>query len=146
MTVTGTTAAMPLPQITPEMAPFFEAARHHTLVVQQCARCGTVRFPARTICSSCLARDATWVPVSGRGKVFSYAIMHQTNHPGFAAIVPYAVVVIELVEGVRVLSNLVDCPLEHLRIDLPVEVVFDDLTPEITLPKFRLAGGHPSPA
>ena len=132
-----TAPAKPLPQIAPEMAPFFEAARRHALAVQQCTRCRARRFPARTICSKCLGREATWTPVSGRGTVFSFAVMHQANHPGFAAEVPYAVVVIELEEGVRLLSNLVDCPLADVRIGLPVEVVFDDVTPEVTLPKFR---------
>ena len=137
MTPHTDTPAKPLPQVSPEMAPFFEAARRRELVVQRCARCGTLRFPARGICSVCLGRDATWVPVSGRGQVFSFAVMHQANHPGFAAEVPYAVVVIQLDEGVRLLSNLVDCEVAGIRIGLPVEVVFDDVTPEVTLPKFR---------
>jgi uncharacterized protein len=129
--------AKPLPQIAPDMAPFFDAARRHELVIQRCTGCGTLRFPARPICSRCLGREASWVPVSGCGSVFSYTVMHQASHPGFAAEVPYAVVVIELDEGVRLLSNLVDCPLPDVRIGLPVEVVFDDVTPEVTLPKFR---------
>jgi len=130
-------AARPLPEITPAMAPYWEAARRHQLVVQRCSGCGTHRFPARDICSRCLSREATWVPVSGRGTVFSFAVMHQVYHPGFADAVPYAVVVIELAEGVRMLSNVVDCPLRELDIGLPVEVVFEELTPEVTLPKFR---------
>jgi hypothetical protein len=121
------------------MAPFFEAARRRELVVQRCGGCGTLRFPARVICSRCLGRDAGWVPVSGRGTVFSYAVMHQAAHPGFAAEVPYAVVVIELAEGVRLLSNLVDCPLDRIHVGLPVTVVFDDVSPDVTLPKFRPA-------
>ena len=137
MTTPGDTATKPLPQIGPDMAPFFEAARRRELVVQQCAKCYALRFPARAICSRCLAREATWVPMSGRGAVFSFAVMHQAIHPGFAAEVPYPVVVIELEEGVRLLSNLVDCPLADVRIGLPVEVVFDDVTAEVTLPKFR---------
>ena len=137
MTTPGDTATKPLPQIGPDMAPFFEAARRRELVVQQCAKCRALRFPARAICSRCLAREATWVPVSGRGAVFSFAVMHQAIHPGFAAEVPYPVVVIELEEGVRLLSNLVDCPLADVRIGLPVEVVFEDVTAEVTLPKFR---------
>ena len=127
----------PLPQVSPEMAPFFEAAHRHQLVVQRCAGCGELRFPARSICSTCLSREATWVPVSGRGTVFSFAIMHQAVHPGFAADVPYAVVVVELDEGPRLLSNLVDCPTADVRVGMPVDVVFDALTPEVTLPKFR---------
>jgi uncharacterized OB-fold protein len=134
------TPAKPLPQISPDMAPFFEAARRHELVVQRCAGCGALRFPARSICSRCLGREATWVPVSGRGAIFSFAVMHQAVHPGFAATVPYAVVVIELEEGVRMLSNLLDCPLEDIRIGLPVSVVFDDVSPDVTLPKFRAVG------
>jgi len=130
----------PLPQVSPEMAPFFDAARRHVLAVQHCAGCGTMRFPARTICSKCLSRDATWAPVSGRGTVFSFAIMHQAIHPGFAAETPYAVVVVELDEGPRLLSNLVDCPTADVHIGMPVEVVFDDMTPEVTLPKFRRQG------
>ena len=127
----------PLPEISPEMAPFWEAARAHRLVVQRCAGCGTLRFPARDICSRCLSRNADWAPVSGRGTVFSFAVMHQVYHPGFADAVPYAVVVVELEEGVRMLSNMVDCPVHELAIGMPVEVVFDDVTPEVTLPKFR---------
>jgi len=132
-----TAVAKPLPQPGPDMVPFFEAARRHELVVQRCAGCGTMRFPARAICSRCLARGAVWVPVSGRGTVFSFAIMHQAVHPGFAAEVPYAIVVIELDEGPRLLSNLIDCPTGDVRIGMPVEVTFDDVTPEVTLPKFR---------
>jgi uncharacterized protein len=77
------------------------------------------------------------VPVARGGTVFSFAIMHQAIHPGFAAETPYAVVVIQLDEGPRLLSNLVDCQAAEVRIDQRVEVVFDDVTPEVTLPKFR---------
>ena len=127
----------PLPEITPAMRPFWDAARRHELVVQRCERCGTHRFPARDICSRCLSRAAEWVRVSGRGSVFSWAVMHQVYHPGFASEVPYAVVVIALDEGARLVSNLIGCPPAEIRADMPVEVVFDDVTPEVTLPKFR---------
>jgi hypothetical protein len=127
----------PLPQISPEMAPFWEAARRHQLVVQRCRGCGALRFPARDICSRCLAREVEWAPVSGRGTIFSYAIMHQVYHPGFADEVPYAVVQVELEEGPRMLTNVVGCPPAELTVGMPVEVVFEDRTPEVTLPKFR---------
>jgi len=127
----------PLPQITPEMAPFWAAARRHDLVVQRCRGCGTFRFPARDLCSRCLSREAEWAPVSGRGTVFTFAVMHQVYHPGFADEVPYAVVVVELEEGARVVSNLVGCAVRDISIGMPVEVVFEDVTPEVTLPKFR---------
>ena len=127
----------PLPEITPEMAPFWEAARRRELVIQRCKGCGAYRFPARELCSRCLSRDSGWERVSGRGTLFSFAVMHQAAHPGFAAEVPYAVVTVELDEGARVLSNVVGCPPKDLRIGMPLEVVFEQLTPEVTLPKFR---------
>ena len=125
----------PLPEITPTMAPFWDAARRHELVSQRCDGCGAYRFPARDLCSLCLSRSASWVPVPGRGTVFSTAVMHQRYHPGLPT--PYAIVVVELECGVRMLSNVVDCPPNDVRIGMPVEVVFQELTPEITLPKFR---------
>jgi uncharacterized OB-fold protein len=75
--------------------------------------------------------------VSGRGTIFSFAVMHQVYHPGFADAVPYAVVVVELAEGARLVSNVVDCPVDRIRTGMPVEVVFEDVSPEVTLPKFR---------
>jgi len=132
-----TSAPKPLPQITPAMAPFWEAARRHELVVQRCGACGARRFPAREICTRCLSREAGWERVSGRGTVFSVAIVHQALHPGFVADVPYAVVVVELEEGPRIVSNLLGVTPHDVRIGLPVEVVFEDATPEVTLPKFR---------
>ena len=133
-------AAKPLPELTPEMAPFWVAARRHELVVQRCRGCGAHRFPARDICSRCLSREAAWAPVSGRGTLFTFAVMHQVYHPGFAGEVPYAVVVVELEEGARLVSNVVGCPPDALEIGMPLEVVFEDVGPEVTLPKFRPRG------
>lgn len=127
----------PLPPPTEDMRPFWEAAQRRELVVQRCGTCGGLRFPARELCSRCLSRDAEWTPVSGRGTIFSYNVMHQVYHPGFADEVPYAVVSVELEEGVRLLSNLVDCPPSEIRIGMPVEVVFEEVSPGVTLPKFR---------
>ncbi len=135
-------AVKPLPEVTPQMAPFWEAARRHQLLVQRCRGCGTLRFPARDICSRCLSRDAEWTPVSGRGTVFSFAVMHQVYHPGFAAEVPYAVVVVELEEGPRMLSNVVGCPVGEITVGMPVEVVFEDVSADVTLPKFRPRAGR----
>jgi uncharacterized OB-fold protein len=129
----------PLPAITPEMAPFWEAAHRHELVAQRCVDCGAFRFPAREVCSRCLSRRVEWERVSGRGRVFSIAIMHQANHPWFASHAPYAVVVVELEEGTRMLSSLVEREPGAIEIGMPVEVTFEDVSPEISLPVFRPA-------
>ncbi len=130
-------AAKPVPEVTPALAPFFAAARERRLLVQRCGGCGVLRFPPRELCSGCLATDATWVEVSGRGEIYSFNIMHQVYHPGFAADVPYAVVVVKLAEGPKLTSNVIDCPPHELRVGMPVTVVFEEMTPEVTLPKFR---------
>ena len=129
--------AKPIPAVTPDIAPFIEAAKQGKLVVQKCHGCGRHRFPARSLCSNCLSEEASWVEVSGRGEVFSFNIMHQVYHPGFAADIPYAVVVVKLEEGAKIISNLVGVEPKSIRCGMPVEVVFEKISDEITLPKFR---------
>ena len=129
----------PVPAITAEMRPFFEAAARNELRVQRCTACGTHRFPARAICSECLSLESEWVPVSGRGEIFSFNVMHQVYHPGFAGEVPYAVVVVKLAEGTKMISNLVCVSPQDIRIGMPVRVVFERITDEVTLPKFVAA-------
>jgi uncharacterized OB-fold protein len=127
----------PIPHATGDLAPFFAAAKRCQLVVQRCASCGLLRFPARELCSRCWSRDAEWTAVSGRGEVYSFYWMHQLYHPGFAGEIPYAVVVVRLEEGPHVTSNVIGCSRGELRVGMPVEVVFEDLSDDVALPKFR---------
>jgi uncharacterized OB-fold protein len=136
------TVEKPVPRLTPELEPFFAAARRHELVVQRCRACGQLRFPAREICPSCWSTDRDWAPVSGRGEIYSFYWMHQKYHAAFTAEIPYAVVVVQLDEGPRMVTNLLDCSREELRIGLPVEVTFEQRSPEITLPQFRPAANR----
>ncbi len=133
------TYAKPIPAISDEMRPFYEGAQRNELWVQRCNGCGTLRFPARALCSDCLATTADWVQVSGRGEIFSFNVMHQVYHPGFAAEVPYAVVVVQLAEGPKLTSNVVGLEPHALRIGMPVRVVFEAISDEVTLPKFAPA-------
>lgn len=134
-----TAATRPVPAITPEMQPFYEGARHGELRVQRCRGCGALRFPARAVCSECLSGESEWVPVSGRGEIYSFNVMHQVYHPGFADAVPYAVVLVQLAEGPRMMSNVVGIDPHALRIGMPVRVVFEPLSDDVTLPKFAPA-------
>ncbi|HZR82711.1 MAG TPA: Zn-ribbon domain-containing OB-fold protein [Candidatus Binatia bacterium] len=131
----------PVPRVTQELAPFFAAAKEHRLAVQRCTGCGLLRFPAREVCSACWSRDSDWTTVSGRGEVFSFYLMHQLYHPGFAAEVPYPVAIVQLEEGPRITSNVVGCARDAIRIGMPVEAVFEDVSPDVTLPKFRPRSG-----
>ena len=131
----------PIPAITPDMRDFFEGARAGRLMVQKCDSCGTLRFPAHELCSKCNSTDSRWVPVCGRGEVFSFNIMHQLYHPGFAKEVPYAVVMVELEEGCKFVSNLLGIKPHEIKCGMPVEVTFEKLNDEVSMPKFRLRAG-----
>lgn len=129
----------PIPQITPELRPFFEASKQGQLVVQKCANCGTLRFPPRRMCSNCLSREAGWTPVSGEGEVYSFIIMHRVYHPAFANQVPYAVAMIKLKEGAKMISNVIGINPHEIKCGMPVKVSFEKLDDEVTLPMFRPA-------
>ncbi|MCF8034968.1 MAG: Zn-ribbon domain-containing OB-fold protein [Desulfarculaceae bacterium] len=117
--------------------PFWEACRDHKLKFQKCAACGEVRWPASILCPQCHCRDARWIEASGRGIIHTFVVYHQVFNPAFKDQIPYVVAVVELEEGPRLLTNIVDSPPESLSCDLPVEVVWDDISEEFSLPKFR---------
>ncbi|MDO8432576.1 MAG: Zn-ribbon domain-containing OB-fold protein [Candidatus Binatus sp.] len=127
----------PIPSITPDMVEFFAGAREGRLMIQKCGGCGALRFPAYEICSKCNSTKAKWVQVSGRGTVYSFNIMHQLYHPGFATEVPYAVVVVELEEGCKFVSNLLGIKPHEIKCGMPVEAVFEKLSETVSIPKFR---------
>lgn len=127
----------PVPLATPFSEPFFHAARRHQLVALRCLSCGAYRLAERATCPKCWSDGYEWVGVSGRGRVYSYVLMHQQLHPGFAEEIPYNVALIDLDEGPRLVSNIVDCPNEEVRVGMAVEVVFDDVTPDVTMVRFR---------
>lgn len=140
----GTDAAgnlPPLPLPDEVTAPFWAACRRGQLVVQRCVDCGRRRFPPREMCPHCHSFASDWPAVSGRGRIYSRVVVHGPVLPSLAARVPYAVVLVELDEeaGLRMVGNVLGASPEALRIGAPVEVVFEVLTPEISLPQWRLS-------
>ena len=131
----------PLPAPSLDDKPHWEGLRRHEFLIQKCNACGALQHPARPMCSSCLSQDPGWQKASGRGTVYSYTIILQATHPVWRDRVPYNVVVVELEEDVRVVSNLIGTPNEEIRVGLPVEIVYDDVTDDTTLPRFRVAQG-----
>ena len=128
----------PLPVLKGHTKEFYDWCKQQELRFQQCTGCGTWRHVPRELCAECGSWDWEWMRSSGRGTVFTWTVAERPLHPAFAADAPYAPVVIAMEEGVRILSEMVDCPPGQLAIDMPVEVVFDDVTDEVTLVKFRL--------
>ena len=134
-----TTYAKPLPIVNEDTAPFWEYCKKHELRMQKCAQCGHIRFPPGIVCPECLSMEAEWARLSGKGKVYSFGIFQRAYHEGFKNDIPYAVAIIELDEGPHMTSNVTGCKLEDIKIDMPVEVYFEDITDEFALPKFKPA-------
>jgi uncharacterized OB-fold protein len=128
---------LPRPQDDELTQPFWEAAKRHELIVPRCRPCNRFFWYPRPACPYCLREDWEWTSVTGKGRLHSYTIVHQPQNPAFQPDVPYAYAVVQLDEGVRIISNVVDCDTEDLSVDMPLEAVFDDVTDEWTLLKFR---------
>ena len=129
------------PEITPLHSPFWDALRRHELVVQECAACSRLRFVPTELCPYCYSPAAVWAPVAGRGRVYTFTVVHRAPTPAYQAEAPYAIAYIELDEGPRVPARLVDVDPATVEVGLPVEVVFDDVDADLTLYRFRPAEG-----
>jgi uncharacterized protein len=129
----------PLPRKDTLAAPFWEHAAEERLAVQRCAKCRDLHFPPTQVCPVCLSEEQEWQVVSGSGRVVSWVHFHQAYWPAFRAELPYNVVLVELDEGPRLLSNLVSPPAQGIEPGMKVRAVFEKATAEITLPKFAPA-------
>jgi len=133
------TYVKPLPEEDKWSGPFYEAARDGKLVAQRCAATGKFFFPPSPVSPFTRDKEWSWEPLAGTGKIASYVVMHQKYFPGFADEVPYPVIEVELDEGVRLISNIVELGDRELAVGLPVEVVFSKVSDEFTLPLFKPA-------
>ena len=120
--------------------PFWDAAKERRLVAQRCSQCGYYNHPPRLMCDRCSSQNLEFAPLSGRGSIYSFTVMHQPSVAGFEAEVPYVNLVIELDEQPMLLmvSNLPRAELERVRIGGRVEVWFEDRGTNVVLPHFRL--------
>lgn len=143
----STTYDRPLPRFYADGArEFYDAAKKHELRIQQCADCQRFRFPPQLMCPVCRSTESQWTQVSGRGTIHTFTVVRgyePRSVPMFswpADQYPIVVVIVELegADRAHIVSNMVDCDPDELEIGMSVEVVFDDVTDEITLPKFRL--------
>jgi uncharacterized protein len=126
-----------LPVIYPEELPYWEALRERKLKLQQCTACGKSWFPIGPACPHCFSLKFVWAEMSGRGVLHNYVIYHKAWAPWLEKRVPYAVVQVELDEGPRLTTNLLDCPLSEIKIGMRVVAAYEDITDEITLLQFR---------
>ena len=130
----------PLPEVNDLNRPHWEAAKQHKFVIQKCRDCGHMWFPPMTICSTCLSQDIEWFEPKGTGKIHSFIVYHQAWLPGWLKVTPYNVAIIELDEGPRFINNIVGCEESEILVDMPVEVTFEDVNADVSIPKFKPVG------
>jgi uncharacterized protein len=132
----------PLPVPTPESRPFWDAAKQHRLSIPYCNSCARSFFYPRPLCPHCLGADLDWRDASGRARLISY-VVPQRPPRNFRSSGPFVIGIVELAEGPRMMSNIVgvEAKPQQLSCDMPLEVVFEDVTAEITLPLFRPSSG-----
>jgi len=131
--------AKPLPHLDEENRPWWEALKRHELYLQKCRDCAALRYYPRAQCPECLSPRTDWVRASGRGKVYTFTATWQNQAAGFRESLPYVMAYVQLDEGPKMLTNIIDCGPEQVKIGMPVEVVYEDVTAEVTLAKFRPA-------
>jgi uncharacterized protein len=130
----------PIPDL--DTRPFWDACRQGELRVQRCTPCGRFRWPPQPFCPTCYSWDHIWTPLSGRGTVAAFSVVHHSSVPSFKDDLPYVVARIALdgTDGhVTITSNVIGCPWDQVAVGMSVEVVFTELSPEATLPQFRPA-------
>lgn len=132
------TPAKPRPRIDAVSRGFWDNARARRLAVQRCDDCGDLHFPGSPVCPKCLSEKQSWVPVSGRGTLLSWVRFHRAYWDGFRADLPYLVALVGLEEGPMLMTNIVGDVPGSPTIGQGVEVVFETIDDEVTLPKFRL--------
>ena len=129
--------AKPLPKPTQWSQPFWDAAREHRLVLRRCNACGAYQHPPYPSCEVCYEEDFSWVDAAGRATVFAYTVNRSAVPYPFLDDLPYVTAIVELAEGVRMISNIVECDQDSLRNGMELEVVFNDVSDQFTLPKWK---------
>lgn len=127
----------PLPEPNADTRPFWEGCKEHQLRFQRCLNCSHMRWPPSMICPRCHSTEAAWTVSLGKGHVYSFAVYHKAFHPAFTDNIPYVTAVVELNEGPRILTNIIGCSPSDLTCDMTVEVIWDDVTDDVSLPRFK---------
>ena len=133
----ATSYSKPLPLMQGLNGQFYEHCKQKQLCFQRCKQCAKWRHVPRVMCAACGSWEWEGVASKGRGKVFTWTVVRRPMHPAFKDDAPYAPVVVQMDEGVRLVTSLIDCTPDEIQRGMPVEVVFDAVTPDVTLPKFR---------
>ena len=128
-----------LPTIEADTQEYWDAARDERLLIRRCGSCGEPHFYPRTFCPACWSEDVTWEQASGRATLYTWSVVHSNDLPPFGDKVPYVAAVVDLAEGPRMMTNIVDCDAEALTVGIQLTVAFEQRTDDVTVPVFRPA-------
>ena len=128
-----------LPSTDIETQPFWDGLKEHKFLLRHCNACGRDHYYPRPFCPTCWSDDLSWKPASGRGRLYTYSIVHVNDLPPFNERVPYVAAIVELDEGPRVMTNVEGVPFDELRADMPVTVDFKAISDDVTIAVFRPA-------
>jgi uncharacterized OB-fold protein len=125
-----------LPAPDDETVPFWDAARTGTFLIKRCADCGAAHFYPRPFCPRCWSTAVTWEAASGRAALYTWSVVHHNDLPPFSERLPYVAAAVDLAEGPRMMTTVVDCDAERLRVGLPLQVAYREIAEHVTIPVF----------
>ncbi|MES1247897.1 MAG: OB-fold domain-containing protein [Actinomycetota bacterium] len=128
-----------LPTIDDVNRPYWDGAKEGVLRLQRCGACNELRYPISPVCPSCMSTELSWETVSGRAEVYTFAVFRHAYNDAWSGRIPYAVAIVELAEGPFVIADIVDADPAEVRVGMPVQVRFDEATPDVTVPRFAPA-------
>lgn len=133
----------PLPAITTEAKPFWDAAAQQKLMIQRCQDCNAWVWTPRPSCNECGSEKVEWTQMSGKGEVYSFTVIRQVvgraASKAFEPDIPYVIAWVDLAEGPRLITNIIGCPVEDVKLGMKVTVQFEKASEKVWLPKFKPA-------
>jgi uncharacterized OB-fold protein len=126
-----------LPTPDPDTQPYWDAAREGRLLIRSCSNCGRTHFYPRPFCPYCWGTSVSWREASGRATLYTWSVVYQNDLPPFPERVPYVAAVVDLEEGPRMMTNVVDCDVDALEVGMPLEVTYRQISDDVTIPVFR---------
>jgi len=136
--VAGPRFDIPTPDL--ETQPFWDGCREGRFLLRHCNACGEDHFYPRPFCPKCWSDDVEWFEASGKATLYTWSVVHRNDLPPFGERVPYVAAVVDLAEGPRMMTNVVDCEFDALAVDMELEAVFHPTSDEVTIVQFRPAG------
>lgn len=128
-----------LPTPDADTQPFWDGCREAKLLIKKCNDCGAVHYYPRSFCPTCWSENVEWLEASGRGTLYTYSVVRRNDLPPFNERVPYVAAIVELEEGPRMMTNVVDTDFDALRVGMPVRVKYQAISDDVTIPVFTPA-------